>query len=239
MRKIIYAGIFLFFILIDSVNVLCQVTLNGPTCVIAGAIYQYNISGSWDTASTMRVCLTGGIFKSQDTSFESCTQKNGMPLGSVLVQWKDSLNTASIILTSTLGEATLNVSIISPLVPGIIDSSSKNQSIAYDSIPSVIVCSTDNGGSCSPSYSHQWQQSSNGMSWVNIEGATDQNLKITSPLTQSTYYRRKVTEQQSGTIGYSDIALVDVGPQPTGFKNNRQASNYFTFCMRIENNKTF
>ena len=143
----------------------------------------------------------------------SCTPQGGAPLSSLLVVWNNP-GTGSLTLSSALGNSTFNVTVASLLKAGTIDSSSKKQVIGYDSVPSLIICSPDSGGSCSPAYADQWQQSFDMVSWKDIQGATSGNLSISSPLTQATFYRRKVTEKTSGTIGYSDVAFVDVGPPP-------------------------
>jgi hypothetical protein len=46
------------------------------------------------------------------------------------------------------------------------------------------------------------------ISWTDIPGATGASLVIDSSLTQSSFYRRKVTETNSRSIGYSDAASV-------------------------------
>jgi hypothetical protein len=220
-----------------------QVTVSGSTCVFPGVSYQYNITGNWDSTSTTQICITGGSIKNFDSSVHSCTLQGGAPLGSVLVSWNNILDSGTIAITSDKGNATLSISIISPLVPGRIDSSSKLQAIDYDSIPSMIICSVNSGGSCSPVYFDQWQQSFNQLSWTDIEGAINQNLVISSQLTQPTFYRRKVTEQQSGTIAYSDVALVDVRPASVGLQSNIKISNYGDYIALISkkdsNLKTF
>lgn len=179
----------------------------------AGSGISYVIKGSWKASSTMQVCLTGGVFSTKDTTISSCTQKNGAPLSSVLVIW-NSPGTGTLNLSSALGNNSINVTIAALLQPGTIDSSSKKQLIGYDSLPATIFCSAESGGSCSPSYKDQWQQSADAVSWKDIAGATSKNLSITTPLKQAFFFRRKVTETVSGTIAYSDVAFVDVGPPP-------------------------
>jgi hypothetical protein len=208
-----------FFLLITQVTVFSQPTISGPTCAVPGVVYHYTIKGNWKASSTMQVCITGGIFRSKDTSMYSCTPQGGAPLSSLLVVWNNP-GSGSLTLSSALGNSSLYVTIASLLQAGYIDSSSKKQVIGYDSVPLTMVCSPDSGGSCSPAYADQWQQSSDMVSWKDIQGATSGNLSISSPLTQATFYRRKVTEKTSGTIAYSDIAFVDVGPPPpTSFQS--------------------
>ncbi len=220
-----------FFLLLIHFTANSQPTITGPTCVMPGAVYQYTIKGSWKAASTMQVCIAGGNFRSKDTSLKNCTPQAGAPLSSLLIVWNNP-GTGSIILSSAIGNSTLNVTIVSTLQGGTIDSSSKKQVIGYDSIPSTILCSADIGGSCSPVFMDQWQQSYDMLSWKDIQGATSLNLSITTPLKQATFYRRKVTEKTSGTIGYSDIAFVDVGPPPPS------ASRSYRIPAEIEKTET-
>ncbi len=195
-----------------SVTAICQPVIAGPTCVIPGVIYQYRISGSWDSAATMKVCINGGVI-ADSVATHNCTAMDA-PLAAVLVIWKDS-SAGSVVLTSSVGNRTLNVSMTSPLRPGSIDSASETQSIGYDSVPATIYCSVDTGGSCSPGYHYQWLQSLDRLKWTDVEGSgsSAQHLSFTAPLTQTCYFRRRVTETLSGAIGYSGIATVNVYPQ--------------------------
>ena len=194
--------------MLPAMSALSQVTISGPTCVVAGTVYQYRISGPWDSLSTMQVCIGSGIIA--DSSAASCTV-TGPPLAAVLVLWNDSAtSTGTISLSSSIGNATLSVNFTESLIPGSIDSISQMQILAADSIPASINCSMDTGGSCSPTYSYQWQQSSDAVSWTDIAGANAQNLSFSAGLSQTTFFRRKVTETVSGTIGYSNVAVVSI-----------------------------
>jgi hypothetical protein len=188
----------------------CQVALSGPSCVVPGITYQYKITGNWDSTSTLQVCITGGVI-ADTAGTNSCTPTGGAPLYSVLVIWNDTTG-ASLHIVSSAGNNTLNVMITSPLLAGSIDTLSSSQIIGYDSLPTGINCSVDTGGSCSPTYSYQWQASPNNVSWEDVTGSTSQNLGFTTPLTQTTYFRRKVTETVSGSIAYSGMAAVFVVP---------------------------
>src|ERR1017187_6526815 len=222
MRRIIFAAVVLLISLIGYTDVFSQVTISGPTCATPGIMYQYTISGNWDSTSTMNVCINGGaIYDDADTN--ECTP-NGPPIARVLVDW-DTSGVWSLTVTSSSGNTTLNVSVIIPLTPGKIDSASKTQMIAHDSIPATITCSADAGGSCSPSYSYQWQQSHNMAEWTDIPGATDTSLSFSDTLKQSTFFRRKVTETISGTIDASDAAAVYLITQPKSDSTQADSSS--------------
>jgi hypothetical protein len=185
-----------------------QVTVTGPTCVVPGTIYQYSIAGNWDSSSTMHVCINGGVIV--DSGYRNACTPEGKPVAQVLVDW-DTAGNWGLTVTSSSGNAALYVSVTVPLKAGSIDSVSKTQMIGVDSVPALITCSVDTGGSCSPSFVHQWQQSADMVSWTDVQRATGLNLKIDTGLNQSTYYRRRATETSSGTIAYSDVAAVFVG----------------------------
>jgi hypothetical protein len=191
-----------------SVAGLAQVSISGPQCVVPGTIYQYTITGSWDSVSVMNACVSGGMIGEPADSL-TCTPQ-GPPVARVLISWT-VIGNGTLTVTSSLGNASLSVSVIVPLVPGTIDSLSRTQMLAPGDTPMAITCSLASGGSCTPAYNYQWQQSSDRVTWVNMDGAAGSSLTIGSTLAQSTYYRRRVTETSSGTISYSDIASIFVG----------------------------
>jgi hypothetical protein len=208
MRNTIKIFIIISMFLAMGIKSAAQVTINGSTCVVPGTVYQYTISGSWDSVSTMQVCVTGGAFVDSGMG-SKCTHK-AYPLASVMVIWSTTTS-SSLSIQSSLGNATLNVNVTSPLLAGTIDPLSKVQSF-YDTLstPSVIHCSLEKGGSCSPSYSYQWQESFDGLIWRDISGSTSQHLLFSNAVKQASFFRRKVTETTSNTIGYSDMAVVNV-----------------------------
>jgi len=183
-----------------------QVGISGPTCVTPGTVYQYLITGNWDSTAFMSICINGGIIQ---TSGDSCTPQ-GAPVGQVLVSWT-TMGNGTIVVTSSLGNAGMNVTVVAPLTPGSMDSLSRAQMLAPGDTPANITCSAASSGACSPSYSYQWQRSFDRVSWEILDGVTGLSLTVDSALTQSTYYRRQVTEISSNTIAYSDIAAVFVG----------------------------
>ena len=196
------------FLLVVSAN--AQLTISGSTCVVAGTQYQYVISGITDSTSTIKVCITAGkILNSADSSNYCATIT--FPATTILVVWDDSTaDIGSLNISSAPGNASLSVYFTQVLQPGLIDSLAKMQVLTYNTVPINITCSLDSGGSCSPAYAYQWQQSLNGVSWTNIPFADRAYFGFNSPVTQSTYYRRKVIETGSGSIDYSDVASVFV-----------------------------
>jgi len=228
MKKIFFASALLILSLVNNTALFSQVSIVGPSCVVPNVTYTYNIQGSWDSLSTMKICLIGGVIAdSPDTA--TCTL-TGAPLDAVTVIWNSDRG-GSLTLSSSIGDSTLNVVITTPLSGGSIDTTIKTQMIGTDSIPAAIICLDATGGACSPSYSYQWQQSSDIVNWSDLPGATGKNLTIDSGLTKSVYYRRKVIENTSGSLAYSDVAAVFVGI--SGLKNRITNDNWY--CQFYEN----
>jgi hypothetical protein len=234
MRKIIYPVGLLIISLIGNTNLFGQVSIKGPTCVVPGITYTYNIQGNWDSLSTMKVCLTGGVI-ADSTDTTMCT-RTGAPLNAITVIW-NNVTSGSLVLTSSIGDTTLNTAITTPLSGGAVDTTVKTQMIGNDSIPATINCTAASGGACSPSYLYQWQQSSDIVSWTDMPGATEQNLTIDSGLTKSVYYRRKVIESPSGSLAYSDVAAVFVGI--SGLKNKLNMGELYCYFNNDFNKYTY
>jgi hypothetical protein len=194
-------------LLLASLPMAAQISIEGPGCIVPGVVYHYRIKGNWDSTSTMQVCLTGGYIRNADSTQVSCTAP-GMPLDGVLVIWNGP---GGLTITSTKGNATLTVTPTSPLHAGAIAESSQTQMISLNGMPAPISCAPDTGGACHPKYSCQWQQSVDQVNWTDVPGSTGAVMRFTTGLSQTLFYRRRVTETGSGTIDYSDVASVFVG----------------------------
>ncbi len=81
MRKYLLRGFYLVPFILLRLAGIAQVSISGPVCVLPGTNYQYYIHGSWDSAATMQVCVTGGRI-TDSTATSGCTV-HGAPLGSV------------------------------------------------------------------------------------------------------------------------------------------------------------
>src|SRR5437762_10581748 len=85
-----------------------QVVISGPTCIVPGTIYQYVINGSWDSSSTVQVCITAGLIVDESDSVACTPSLNA--INKVLVMWNDSASDdGSLTVTSSLGNASLTV----------------------------------------------------------------------------------------------------------------------------------
>jgi len=209
---------FLMVFLSSKSEAFSQVSISGPNCVVAGSTYIYNYNGSYNGSTTMTWCVSNGTilqaYGSNITSSGGCSTGNAV--GSIAVKWTNPGN-GSVTLSSSNGNASpLSVTIVNVLAPGSI-TANKTQTIGYNTVPGAINCSVAMYGACSPSYSYQWQQSADNLSWNSIAGQpsssqTSQNFIFTSPLLTTTYYRRVVTETSTSTTLYSDVATVFVTP---------------------------
>jgi hypothetical protein len=182
-----------------------SVSITGPNCVIPGPIYIYNITGQWQPGSTVRVCVTGG--KLVDSG-ATCAGGSGI-LSFVRVQWDSGGQTsATLAVTSSLGNTSLSVSLTKPLSGGQINASVARQSLDTPSTPAALTASVPAGGACQPAYAYQWQRSADNVTWVNVAGATGAQFNFTGPITRTVYFRRTVTDNAAGIHAYSNVAVV-------------------------------
>jgi hypothetical protein len=180
-----------------------QVLVKGPSCVTTGVSYQYDITGPWQANSSFQFCVTGGVIVDNGTTCYS-----GNPVSFVRVNWNEQATSGHIAITTDSGNAALDVAITAALDAGQIDSSSRFQRLDSNQVPSIINCSLPAGGNCLPTYTFQWQQSYDLANWTDVDGANGQNLSFTSATNQTLYYRRKVTENGSGAVGYSQESAI-------------------------------
>ncbi|MBO9571604.1 MAG: hypothetical protein J7497_05270 [Chitinophagaceae bacterium] len=184
-----------------------QVSLTGAKCVTAKLVYQYEIKGEWRQNDKISICVEGGVLEETGTA---CTEKEAV--SSIRLQWSEGRSTGKITVSSQVGTANLSVSIAPKLNPGFIETAEK-QTIAYDKVPSSLSCTQASGGNCSPSFSYQWEQSSDRIKWTPVSGATGRNLSFSTPFKQTSFFRRRVLESSSQTIAYSNIVAVFVIPK--------------------------
>jgi hypothetical protein len=184
-----------------------QVAINGIGCVSPGLPYQYVINGDKDSTHNVQVCLSGGAFTG---STGSC--QNGSRSFTITVTWDSNATHGMITATAAPGNASRDISIAASLQGGTINNLSKSQTIPYNGTPAAIGCSVALGGNCSPGYAYRWQQSFDQVNWTPVNGANTPDLPFSAALIQTTFYRRQAVESGSGSIGYSDAAVVFVIP---------------------------
>mgnify|MGYP001548070921 FL=1 len=161
-------------------------SISGTTCVANMTQYRYMagiISGS------LTWTVSGGYISSVSGSqgaFEGSI--TGNPQGAVYVTWTSAAQVHWVRVASSSGTPTLNIVITSSLTPGTI-TSGKTQTINYNTAPAAINCSAATGGTCTPTYNYQWQNSTDNVNYTNITNATGQNY-TSGNLTVTTYLDR-------------------------------------------------
>jgi hypothetical protein len=181
-----------------------QVSISGPSCVMVGTTYLYTINSKWDSAFKSQLCVKGGTVLGD--SLNTCAF--GPSFSVAKIKWNSKIEKGTINILSPGGSSSLDVTVCLPFLPGSIDSFSNTQILDSISIPIAITCKAAIGGSCSPKYKYQWEQSADCMQWKNVENANQQNLVFNNTLNKNMYYRRKTVEVVSGSIGYSDTGIV-------------------------------
>jgi len=188
-----------------------QVSISGPTCVVAGTTSLYSFSGSYTNSTTMTWCVSNGTIQqaygNNVTGTGSC--RYGTPINMIAVLWSSGGN-GSVTLQSSNGDAApLSITVSNTLIPGAITANAV-QTIAYNTNPATINCSAATYGACTPAYTYQWQKSTDNFNFTDITGQTGLNLSFSAPLIATTYYRRRVTETSTSTIAYASTATVTV-----------------------------
>ena len=187
---------------------LSQISVGGPNCAQQNVEYTYYVSGSYNFSDYFQWQITGGVEVNSNTNYIG-----GYGMNSIRVKFS---STGSIsVSTSSGGYANLNVTVFGSLAAGSL-TSNISQTINYNAFPGTINCSVASNGSCSPTYNYQWEQSTDGTNWSDMSGKTSQNLSFSSGLTQTSYFRRRVNESYSGSVGYSGTATVYVNQPLTG-----------------------
>ena len=193
-------------------------SMSGPVCTMKDQTYTYSASG-WTMTTNMQWEVQGGIIT---TGGCNCPNKAGTPLPSITIKWTTISTGNYVKLTATYPPPNapppsvfqVNVTTVTSLVPGTIANTTQNKN--YNSIPDDITCSAAANGYCSPTYAYQWQSSFDNVNFNDILNATAQNFHFTYGLTQTSYYRRKVTETHGPTVAYSNTATVFIYPQLIG-----------------------
>lgn len=182
-------------------NSYSQVSISGSTCVVRGSVYSYSIVGNTTPGASMQWCVSGGTILNNNGG----TCKTG-PTTFINVLW-DGPSGGTVNLSSSIGSTSLDVDFTTTLNGGAPTPAA--QQVAYNGIPSTITCTAPTGGSCtSTAYKFQWQQSADTTNWTDIVSDTGASHSFSSGITQTTYYRRKVTIDTK--IAYSARAAVYV-----------------------------
>lgn len=201
-----YCRYTLIFILMSIISnqLIAQITIAGPQCIIPGITYQYDIKGARNDSFSVKVNIKGGTLTS---GISASTDR--IKVSSVFVIWKDT-SFRQIGVQAKRGNSTLSVQSTTMLNGGKLK---EDQLVRrYDSTKSnyTFQCALPTGGACNPTYVYQWQKSEDALKWTDIASTTGKDLIITQQIKKDTYFRRITIETSSNTIGYSDIAVLHV-----------------------------
>jgi RHS repeat-associated protein len=143
------------------------------------------------------------------TAISGATSAGYTPPGQVASTWYEVVQYSNgVSVTSSPVEL-----IVRPQVfPGAITPS--YLVISSGTSPGTLTGNAATGGSCSGSYTYQWQSSTNGTTWTNISGA-DSLGYTPGALTSSMWYRREVTCETDNE--YSNAAQIVVGTPNTSY----------------------
>jgi len=184
-----------------TVNELPTVTIDG----LAGVCF-----GSQEVVYSTQPGMTGYIWAVS----EGGTINSGTGSNSILVEWNTSgAQWVSVNYTNETGCSALMPTLFPIIVfpdflPGLI---SPDQTIRYNTIPLPLSGVEPTGGN-SP-YAFQWQNSTDGLLFTDIPGASDLNY-APGNLTVTTFYRQLQTSADNcGTLS-TNILTITVDPPP-------------------------
>jgi hypothetical protein len=100
---------------------------------------------------------------------------------------------------------------------------SPDQTVCYNSTPSMLSCSAPSGGTSS--YTYQWQLTTDNFNWLDIVGATNQTF-TPGALTSTTFFRRVVTSGSCGSANSSPIKISTLTRVTSGFILSDQTKCY-------------
>jgi hypothetical protein len=183
----------------------CQVKISGPECVIPGTEYQYDLYATSSKIDSIDLCVDGGYLTANRNTCYS-----GVAVNSIRITWNDSITKGQISITTSRGKVSLNVRPTKPLQGGKVDTLLAIQALAPSVIPNAIICTAAKGGSCSPSYAYQWEQSDDNLHWTEVDSAIDPNFTFSAAPAHTVFLRRRILEQASNTIAYSNVAIIVV-----------------------------
>ncbi len=193
----------------------------GPGCVEVSDVHIVTVNdidpGTIDTAANNTYCY------GTDIPLIASTVDASSSLGLVTYQWQSrtlssiyqdipgAINNAydpGVLTETTLFRRTVSavtstttctaesneirVDIISLIDPGTISS---DQTVCENIIPANL---TLNGAPAGGGISYQWENSTNGFSWSTMPGEVNLTLPLTSPATQTTFYRVRVANNPGG-----------------------------------------
>ena len=207
MPKLFYKvkHVLLFAVLSIVINQLsAQIRINGPRCIIPGITYQYDIKNSREDSTDISITIKGGTITS---GIRASTDR--VKVSSVFVVWKDTAY-HQVDIQSKKGKASLLVNQTAVLTGGKLQEGDNVQQYDARITRYTFHCSLPTGGSCTPNYVYQWQQSADGLKWADIANAKEKDFVFSGKPESGMYFRRIASETQSNNISYSDVASLIV-----------------------------
>lgn len=137
--------------------------------------------------------------------------------GTVWTGYLDNTSTIELRTAEGAGASQMNMSLVNVTTSLAGGAIAGTQSICSGGTPTLLTSNTPaSGGTVSQSLTYQWQVSTTNCvaGFVNIAGATTATYTPPSGLTQTSYYRRRVTDA-CGDVAYSSCATVMVGQNST------------------------
>ncbi len=120
--------------------------------------------------------------------------------------------TLSIKNTTCVNSQTFSVTILPVLIGGSIEVSPNTTNCAGYTPPSISSVTLASGGKTT--YTYQWQNSTDGTNFADISGANLSAFTPTASLTQTTYFRRKVTDACGIEAFSSNSHQITIVPDP-------------------------
>ena len=174
-----------------------QVQISGPDCVEVASVGKYQLSFRQSRTDSVMIKVTGGHFESGDSV------KYLKYPGAVLVVW-DSLGINKIEASFGGNSSSVYINTITGLVSGEVLPTERIQYWSYNVLSYVFHCADPIGGACQPTYSFQWQSSTDGITFTNIPGAIGRDLTFSQSITSTIIFRRITKESQSNTSAMSE-----------------------------------
>jgi hypothetical protein len=209
MKRNAFIFIFHFLLYCQGVISYSQVKITGPECIVPGTEYQYEFYGRFDRQTEINICVEGGLVAANNNTCYKVSNVNY-----VRIIWSDDITKGKISISAAKVNGSFNVKPTRPLQGGKIDSLFKIQRAQSSGAIKTIICSAAKGGSCSPSFIYQWEQSDDNLHWTEIKGETFQNLSYATRSDRAVFLRRKIVDTVSNSIAYSDVAVIVVANQP-------------------------
>lgn len=220
---------------IGSDQIICY---NASPNAITNITLPQNGIGTWNFQWQNSTTGTGGW---QDINGETSPDISLGQMTSTLYFRRKEVNSCKTVYSNTV-----QITVLPNVLPGTIES---NQSICYSQTPAQLNSTTLPSGGTG-SFQYFWQQSLSGTdSWSDIPDATNLNF-APSPLTQTTYFRRKEVNScktvytpsvkitvgadlASGVIGSHQDICNNTAPQPlTNITNPSGGLNDFSFLWQ-------